>query len=56
LFPALATPTGEPNPAPTVDPADTDRSVIMPTRRQTRDQDRRDRIAKETAATRRTDR
>ncbi len=47
LFPALKTPTGEPDPAPAVDRPDTDRTVMMPTRRQTRDQDRRDRIANE---------
>jgi hypothetical protein len=47
MFPALATPTGELTPAPNADHADTNRTITMPTRRQTRDQDRRDRITKE---------
>jgi hypothetical protein len=47
LFPALATPTGALHPAPKADHTDTNRTAMMPTRRQTRDQDRRDRIAKE---------
>jgi hypothetical protein len=48
MFPALAQPTGELHlpPPPVVSP-ETDRSAMMPRRRQTRDQDRRDRITAE---------
>ena len=44
MFPALAQPTGELDIAPHVVSPDTDRSAMMPRRKQTRDQDRRDRI------------
>ena len=45
MFPALAQPTGDFE--VTVAEASANRGVMMPTRRQTREQDRRDRIAKE---------
>ena len=44
MFPALAQPTGELEIQPALDPPDTDRSAMMPRRKQTREQDRRDRI------------
>jgi hypothetical protein len=44
MFRALAQPTGELDIAPHVVSPDTDRSAMMPRRKQTRDQDRRDRI------------
>ena len=47
MFPALAQPTGELNIPPHVIAPDTDRSAMMPRRKQTRDQDRRDRITAE---------
>ena len=47
LFPALAQPTGELGIPPTLDVPDTDRGVKMPKRKQTREQDRRDRINSE---------
>jgi hypothetical protein len=47
LFPALAQPTGEVSIPPTPGPPDTNRGLMMPRRKQTRDQDRRDRIAQE---------
>ncbi len=46
LFPALAQPTGDVGEIVVDDPIG-DRGVMMPTRKQTREQDRRDRIAKE---------
>jgi hypothetical protein len=47
LFPVLKQSTGELNVAPTVDVAETDRALMMPRRKQTREQDRRDRILQE---------
>jgi Domain of unknown function (DUF222) len=44
MFPALGQSTGELDIPPHVVAPDTDRSVMMPRRKQTRDQDRRDRI------------
>jgi hypothetical protein len=44
MFPTLAQPTGELDTTPYSARADTDRSAMMPRRKQTRDQDRRDRI------------
>ena len=44
MFPALAQSTGELPIPPALDLPDTDRSVMMPRRKQTREQDRRDRI------------
>jgi hypothetical protein len=44
MFPALAQPTGELDMPPHAVPRETDRSAMMPRRKQTRDQDRRDRI------------
>ena len=44
MFPTLAQPTGELDLPPNLDMADTDKSVMMPKRKQTREQDRRDRI------------
>jgi hypothetical protein len=44
MFPALGQPTGELDIPPALQVPDTDRSVMMPRRKQTRDQDRRDRI------------
>jgi len=44
MFPTLAQPTGELEMPPALDPPDTDRSAMMPRRKQTREQDRRDRI------------
>ena len=44
MFPALAQPTGELEIQPALDPPDTDRSAMIPRRKQTREQDRRDRI------------
>ena len=44
MFPALAQPTGELDLPPQLDVPDPDRSAMMPRRKQTRDQDRRDRI------------
>jgi hypothetical protein len=44
MFPALAQSTGELDMPPHAAPPDTDRSAMMPHRKQTRDQDRRDRI------------
>jgi hypothetical protein len=44
MFPALAQSTGELEVPPQVVPPGTDRSVMMPRRKQTRDQDRADRI------------
>ena len=46
LFPALATPTGEPD-VPAPDESTANRALMMPTRKQTREQDRRNRIAAE---------
>jgi hypothetical protein len=46
LFPALATPTGEPD-VPEPDESTANRALMMPTRKQTREQDRRNRIAAE---------
>ena len=46
LFPALARPTGDLGDI-TVPAESSDRAMMMPTRKQTREQDRRDRIAKE---------
>jgi hypothetical protein len=45
LFPTR--PTGELTTAPPINIADADRTVMMPKRKQTREQDRRDRIANE---------
>ena len=47
MFSALAQPTGELGLPPTLDAPETDRSVMMPKRKQTREQDRRDRINQE---------
>jgi hypothetical protein len=47
MFPALAQPTGELDIPQSVQAPETDRSVMMPRRKQTRDQDRRDRITAE---------
>jgi hypothetical protein len=47
LFPALAQSTGELAIPPALDVPDTDRSAMMPKRKQTREQDRRDRINQE---------
>jgi hypothetical protein len=44
MFPALGQPTGELDIPPTGAEAVADRSAMMPRRKQTRDQDRRDRI------------
>jgi Domain of unknown function (DUF222) len=44
MFPALGQSTGEVDIPPHLMPPDTDRSVMMPRRKQTREQDRRDRI------------
>jgi hypothetical protein len=44
MFPALARSTGELPIPPALDLPDTDRSVMMPRRKQTREQDRRERI------------
>jgi hypothetical protein len=46
LFPTLAQPTGE-LPVPTLDEPSSYRGMMMPRRKQTREQDRRDRIAQE---------
>jgi hypothetical protein len=47
MFPALKQSTGELSIPAGVDVPDTDRSAMMPRRRQTREQDRRDRINQE---------
>jgi hypothetical protein len=47
LFPALGKSTGELPVPPVIDLPDTDRTAMMPRRRQTREQDRQDRINKE---------
>ncbi|MDT5208479.1 MAG: hypothetical protein QOF67_894, partial [Mycobacterium sp.] len=47
MFPALGHPTGDLDLPPSLDIADTDKSVMMPRRKQTREQDRRDRINQE---------
>jgi hypothetical protein len=47
MFPALAQPTGALNLPPQVVSPEVDRSAMMPRRKQTRDQDRRDRITAE---------
>ena len=47
MFPALGQPTGELDLPPNLDLPDTDKSAMMPKRRQTREQDRRDRINEE---------
>jgi hypothetical protein len=47
MFPTLGQPTGALDIAPALDAPDTDRSVMMPRRKQTRAQDRRDRINQE---------
>jgi hypothetical protein len=47
LFSALAQPTGDLGIPPTLDVPETNRGVMMPKRRQTREQDRRDRINQE---------
>jgi hypothetical protein len=47
MFPALAQPTGELDLPPNLDMPDTDKSAMMPRRKQTREQDRRDRINEE---------
>ena len=44
MFPALGVPTGELHIPSTLQTADADRSAMMPRRKQTREQDRRDRI------------
>ena len=44
MFPALAQPTAELHIPPTLQTPDADRGAMMPRRRQTREQDRRDRI------------
>jgi hypothetical protein len=50
MFSALAQPTGELGVPPTLAAPQTDRSVMMPKRKQTREQDRRDRINQERRA------
>ena len=45
--PALGQSTGELVTPPAIDAPDTDRALAMPTRKQTRDADRRDRIVQE---------
>ena len=55
LFPVLAQPTGDLG-GLVVDEASADRGVMMPTRKQTREQDRRDRIAPRASRTKRTHR
>ena len=47
LFPALRQSTAELNTPSAIDSPDTARGVMMPRRKQTREQDRRDRIANE---------
>jgi hypothetical protein len=47
LFPALKRSTGALDVPPTLDVAETDRALMMPRRKQTREQDRRDRILQE---------
>ena len=47
LFSALKKSTGEVAAPPAIDMPETDRGVMMPTRKQTRERDRRDRIAQE---------
>jgi hypothetical protein len=47
MFPALGQPTGELDLPPNLDLPDTDKAVMMPRRKQTREQDRRDRIKQE---------
>ena len=47
LFSALKQSTGEVAAPPAIDMPETDRGVMMPTRKQTRERDRRDRIAQE---------
>jgi hypothetical protein len=47
LFPALAQPTGELDLTPTTGPPDANSTLMMPRRKQTREQDRRDRITQE---------
>ena len=47
MFGALAQPTGKLDLPPNLDLPDTDKSVMMPRRKQTREQDRRDRINQE---------
>ena len=47
MFPALAQPTGELDLPTTQQTPGPDRAAMMPRRKQTRDQDRRDRIANE---------
>jgi hypothetical protein len=47
MFPALGRDTGELDIAPYVVAPDTDRAVMMPRRKQTREQDRQDRIKAE---------
>jgi hypothetical protein len=44
IFPTLGQSTGELSIPPSLDTPETDRTVMMPRRKQTRDQDRRDRI------------
>ena len=44
MFPTLGQPTGELDLPAAIEVPDTDRSVMMPRRKHTRDQDRRDRI------------
>jgi hypothetical protein len=47
LFSALAQPTGELRLPPALDAPETDRGVMMPKRKQSRERDRRDRINQE---------
>ena len=47
LYPALATPTGDPDVAPATGPPAGNRGLAMPTRGRSRDEDRRDRIERE---------
>ena len=47
MFPALAQATGELALPPSLDVPETDRSAMMPRRKQTREQNRRDRITAE---------
>jgi hypothetical protein len=44
MFPTLAQSTGKPPIASNLNPPETDKSVMMPRRKQTREQDRRDRV------------
>jgi hypothetical protein len=47
MFPTLGQSTGELGLPPSLDLSETDKSVMMPRRKQTREQDKRDRINQE---------